>query len=162
MLNVSRISAFEFAGPCGTHLASLREGSRHLPSYYLPHLLSDFMIISLDVYVYMYYNTPCSVGAACRRTKVSLTLPCRWRVRFSVWCAWPFFDIWILSRRPFCNLCNRCRDEPVARPQRGQPVNSGHRPDAASRGARHLQRFRSGLPGWSLSPSPGNLENFKI
>ena len=29
--------------------------------------------------------------------------------------AWLFFDIWILSRRLFCNLCNRCSVESVAR-----------------------------------------------
>ena len=38
---------------------------------------------------------------ASRRTTVSLALPCRRRVGFSVRRAWPFFDIRILSRRPF-------------------------------------------------------------
>ena len=91
----------------------------------------------------------------------SLALLCRWRVRFSVRRSWLFFDISILSRRPFCNLCNRCRIEPVARSQRGQPVNPGHRPDVVPR-ARLMQRVRSGLREWSLPPSPGNLETLNI
>ena len=91
----------------------------------------------------------------------SLALLCRWRVRFSVRRSWLFFDISILSRRPFCNLCNRCRIEPVARSQRGQPVNPGHRPDVVPR-ARLMQRVRSGLREWSLPPSSGNLETLNI
>jgi len=83
---------------------------------------------------------------------VSLTLPCRWRMRFSAWRAWPFFDIWISSRSPF--LVARVKLAPFARqPGKLRNIIFGALWCGMVRlGHFHPPLAKAGWIGWALMP----------